>query len=65
MQPKNKETAKNPYLKSIEDSLKKNEKRKRMQAIGKLGGEDQKKNFKKKGLNILLSLNEKQTILPK
>ena len=29
MQPNNKETTKNPYLKSIEESLKKNEKRKR------------------------------------
>lgn len=51
MQPNNKETTKNPYLKSIEESLKKNEKRKRMQEIGKL--EEDPKNFKKRGLNIL------------
>ena len=42
MQPNNKETTKNPYLKSIEESLKKNEKRKRMQEIGKLGGRPKK-----------------------
>ena len=63
MQLNNKEAAKNPYLKSIEDSLKKNEKRKRMQAIGKLGGRPKK--LQKKRFKYSLSLDEKQNDLAK
>ena len=63
MQPNNKETTKNPYLKSIEESLKKNEKRKRMQEIGKLGGRPKK--LQKKRFKYSLSLDEKQNNLAK